>query len=197
MTAALTRMGVGLCALAAFTPSHAQRWQMQYQCDEVKTSLVIQDLQFPSASRGVAIGTIVEKLRQRANGETTTRDRNYIALVTSDSGAHWQTVPLYEKPTSLFFLNERLGWLVTEQGIWRTTESGRNWTKLSKLPALALRVYFSNEQTGWAVCLNKAVLATRDGGRHWTAVIARKPHEAGAYTWIAFTNLSSTASSRV
>jgi len=32
-----------------------------------------------------------------------------VAVVTSDGGAHWQTVDLKEIPVSLFFLNENLG----------------------------------------------------------------------------------------
>lgn len=160
-------------------PLGAQRWQMQYLYDEVKSSLNIDDLQFPSASRGVAVGVITEG-----------NSRKPVALVTSDGGAHWQATPLKEEPFSLFFLNDSVGWMVTEKGIWRTSESGKSWIKQPKAPAAALRVYFADENTGWAACTNRTVLETHDGGLHWTPLSATY-NEPGnplysAYSWIAF-----------
>jgi len=52
-----------LCALVlaagcAAPRGRANGWQRQYQYDEEKSALTIGDMQFPSASRGVAVGTI-------------------------------------------------------------------------------------------------------------------------------------------
>ena len=94
----------------------AQKWRVQYFYDQDKSVLNIVDLQFPSATRGLAVGAIVEGRNQKP-----------VAVVTSDGGAHWQTVNLEDPPLSLYFLNESLGWLVTTKGLYQTTEAGRNW----------------------------------------------------------------------
>ena len=171
---------------------HAQRWTMQYFYDEARTQLTIADLAFPSPQRGIAAGWTQE-------GDHKPKP---VTLVTSDEGAHWTLMPFHELPRSLFFLNESQGWMVTEEGIWFTEESGRSWRRISdqlkpdkKLrPAppggLIMKLWFSDAQHGYAVGYQKTVSQTADGGRTWTLLPdAAKP--AGdpvftAYTQIAF-----------
>jgi len=166
---------VALCAI----PLYGQRWQMQYLYDENKSSLVLADLKFPSARRGIAVGYTEKGSRQEPT-----------SVVTSDGGAHWRTVPLKELPISLFFLNENVGWMVTAKGIWQTTETGSNWTKIGKTPLPCLRVYFIDENNGWAVGPQKAVFETHNGGKEWSKLpaAAEPPGDPqySAYTWIAF-----------
>ena len=150
-------LAAGLFLAAA--PAAAQRWRMQYFYDQEKSSLVLLDLKFASADGGVAVGYLLTGKRQEP-----------VSLVTSDGGVHWQRTALEDIPVSLFFLNETLGWLVTTKGLWVTREAGRSWTRLPKVPAQILRVCFVDENTGWAVGARKAVLATHDGGQHWTPV---------------------------
>lgn len=180
MTRFFFRLIGALAVLAAsVAPLGAQRWQVQYLYDENKSSLTINDLQFASANRGVAVGIIQEGSRTRP-----------VAVVTSDGGAHWQLVPLKENPVSLFFLNENLGWMVTEKGVWQTTETGNDWRKLPKVPAPVFRVHFADERNGWAAGAKKTVLETHDGGQHWErlAAAAEQPGERNysAYGWIVF-----------
>ena len=180
MTFSIARFLCALAALVAWvTPLSAERWQVQYFYDRNKSSLTIADLCFASAVRGVAVGSIHEGGHQRP-----------VALVTSDGGAHWQLVPLKEEPLSLFFLNENIGWMVTEKGLWQTTEAGKSWTKMPRVPAPAFRVYFKDEKNGWAIGAKKTVLETHDGGRQWTRVAAAGEQpgkvENSAYVWIAF-----------
>jgi photosystem II stability/assembly factor-like uncharacterized protein len=152
---------------------------MQYFYDETKSVLDIQDMAFSSPTRGVVVGRIREGAREKG-----------VSLVTSDGGAHWKASPLEEKPLSLFFLNDSLGWMVTEKGIWRSAEAGKDWVKLPKVPAPALRVFFADEKRGWAACGNKTLLETGDGGAHWIKVeeASKQPGTtAGSvYGWIAF-----------
>ncbi|MDE3165305.1 MAG: hypothetical protein KGN36_05825 [Acidobacteriota bacterium] len=159
----------------------AQQWQMQYFYDQAKSVLMIGDLAFPSPKRGIAVGVIREGLRMKPT-----------AVVTSDGGATWTKQPLRETPVSLFFLNDSLGWMVTEKGIWQTDESGRDWRKISRPSAPALRVYFRDEAHGFAACLKKTVLETSDGGHKWKPVAAASKlpgaPERSVYTWIAFGN---------
>jgi len=164
---------------ALFVPLQAQKWDVQYFYDQEKTSLVFSDIQFPSPQRGIAVGTVWEGRHQES-----------ISLVTSNAGATWERLPLKETPLSLFFLNETLGWMVTNRGLWRTTEAGKNWIKLPKVPADILRVCFLDENNGWAVGSKKSILETHDGARTWKPVpAAAEPpgnRDYSAYTWIAF-----------
>ena len=111
----ISLLGGLLAVYAAAQPATAPRWRVQYFYDEDKSTLVISDLQFPSPTRGVAVGTIVEG-----------KSHKPVALVTADGGAHWTKADVQEDPVSLFFLNESLGWMVTDKGLWSTTEVGRN-----------------------------------------------------------------------
>jgi len=178
----LFRWASALAASAALVaPLAGQRWESQYVYDQDKSGLVFTDMAFPSAQRGVAVGYIADGKREEP-----------VSLVTSDSGEHWLRQPLTEMPVSLFFLNENLGWMVTTKGLWRTTETGRNWVKMPKPPAEVLRVAFLDEKNGWALGARKSILETHDGAQHWKPVAgaAVPPGDPlySAYTWIAFAN---------
>jgi hypothetical protein len=174
-------------AVLVFAPAApAEKWTVQYFYDQDRTELQLTDLAFPSAERGIAIGTIYER---------EGRKPKYTALVTSDGGANWALVPLKEFPRSIFFLDESNGWLVTSEGIWHTVESGRSWTRISdqikpnkKLDSppqggLILRVWFLDVQHGFAAGFQKSVFETRDGGRTWNPVEeAAKPASNPAYS---------------
>jgi photosystem II stability/assembly factor-like uncharacterized protein len=158
----------------------AQKWQIQYFYDQAKSNFAVSDLQFSSATHGVAVGVI----------HGTRRDEPF-SVVTSDAGEHWEPFPLKETPISLFFLNENQGWLVTAKGLWQTSTSGTVWTKLPKVGAEITRVYFLDEQHGWAIGPKKNALETRDGGKSWIHLSAATPQfgedpDYSAYTWITF-----------
>jgi photosystem II stability/assembly factor-like uncharacterized protein len=177
----LGRLICGIWLLAAgATPLAAQKWQIQYFYDKAKSSFAIIDLQFPSANRGLAVGIVREGKREAAT-----------SVVTSDGGLHWQTIPLKEPPVSLFFLNDNLGWLVTTKGLWQTVEAGRTWTKLPRVPGQIYRVYFLDENHGWAIGPKKTALETLDGGKTWKHLAVTVPKNGedvkySAYTWITF-----------
>jgi len=152
----LVLLAVLLCAGA----SPVERWQLQHFHDEDATTLVLQDLKFPTPQRGIAAGQLVEGRRSQP-----------VALLTSDGGEHWSTVELPEAPLSLFFRGEGPGWMVTSNGVWRSEDAGRTWKRLAKLRGL-LRVHFVTDQHGFAVGAQKAVFQTEDGGQSWTPVKA-------------------------
>jgi len=174
--------------LALLSPvALAERWKVQYFYDQDRTQLVIEDLAFPSAQRGIAVGTIYEEV----SGKKT----QYTAMLTSDGGEHWAFEPLKEHPRSIFFLNDSMVWMVTDNSIWFTEESGRGWKKISdqKKPdkklgpapqgGLILRVWFLDAKHGYAIGYQKTVLETLDGGRTWIPVEeAEKPSSNPAYT---------------
>lgn len=168
-----------LLALLLVPPVSAQGWKLQYFYDQEKTSLTINDFVFPSAQYGLAAGYIAVGKREEPT-----------QLLTTDGGEHWALSPLKEMPISLFFLDERMGWMVTTKGLWRTNEAGRNWTKLPKVPGDILRVCFTSEKDGYAVGIKKLVLETHDGAETWKVVkdAEDQPGDGrySAYVWVAF-----------
>ncbi|HBY59456.1 MAG TPA: hypothetical protein DEH78_06510 [Solibacterales bacterium] len=135
------------------------RFVPQFEFDEHEQALQIVDFQFVSARRGIAVG-----LRGYAN-----RRPEPVALLTSDGGVTWTFDKLKTDPYSVFFLDETLGWLVGEGGIYKTEEAGRSWRKISS-PRQVRRVFFVSPSTGWALGAQKTLLATTDGGKTWGAV---------------------------
>ena len=177
-------LAVTLLPLAFAQPQ--SKWTLQYFYDQTGKNLEIIDLAFPSATRGIAVGAIVDREGRRPQ---------FTALVTSDGGAHWALVPLKELPRSLFFLDESNGWMVTGESLWFTQEAGRSWTRISdqikpdkKLAdaprtGLILRVWFLDAQHGYAVGLQKSVFETHDGGRTWKPLAeAAAPTSNPAYS---------------
>jgi hypothetical protein len=79
--------------------------------------------------------------------------------------------------------------MVTDHGIWSTSESGRSWTKLEGAKG-AVRVYFFDPSRGYAIGFPKVVYETTDGGKKWVklAEAERPPTEEyqTVYNCIAF-----------
>ena len=153
------RLLVAAALLAANLPA-AERFRVKYFFDQHEESLGIIELKFLTARRAVAIGRL--DARNRISG---------VLLTTNDGGETWQQEPLKDLPRSLFFLNDSIGWMVGERGIWQTDEGGRSWRKLSGEAGVA-RVHFLDSQKGFAVGAPKKFLATTDGGKTWKKVPA-------------------------
>jgi len=200
MFSRLARVRRILLLVVMLLPSaFGQQWKLQYFYDEIATDLQITSLAFPSATHGVAAGTILDRKGKRKP--------QYTALVTGDGGAHWTLVPLQEVPRSLFFLDEANGWMVTRDAFWFTADTGRTWTRLAnqikpnkKLDdapegGLILRVAFLDPRHGFAVGMQKSVFETSDGGRSWAPVEeAAKPSSNPAYT--VYTHVTFTGGGR-
>jgi hypothetical protein len=153
---ALAALVVSICAAAFAEP----RWRVQYFHDELDSTLALNDLKFPSARRGVAVGILY--------GRTATKS---VMVSTNDGGETWSIQKLKDRPISLFFLNDSLGWMVTERGIWKTEEGGRNWSRLASQSGI-LRLHFVNANRGFAVGPRKTLLETSNGGKSWAPMKA-------------------------
>jgi photosystem II stability/assembly factor-like uncharacterized protein len=148
-----------LLLLASAIPlTAAPHWDIQYRYRQLDSTLTINDIAFPSATRGVVAGFITDRKQ---------KDRP-VVMVTSDGGANWSEVVVKETGLSLFFLDDSTGWMVTDKGIWATSESGRTWTKLKNSPAAMTRLWFLDRQHGFAAGLEKRVFETKDAGDTWT-----------------------------
>ena len=165
-------------ALSLFSVHAAERWKLQYFYDQDRSELEIRDFACPSADRCVAVGVINQNGHEKG-----------VAVVTSDSGEHWSLVDVKERPACVFFLNETVGWMAANGGIWLTQESGKSWSKLQKLEGIA-SLYFVDESHGFAVGFKAAAYQTADGGKTWKQVSgADQPpalRERVVYDWIVF-----------
>ncbi|MFN0168598.1 MAG: WD40/YVTN/BNR-like repeat-containing protein [Bryobacteraceae bacterium] len=167
-----------LAVLATVSASAADRWRLQYFFDHDDASLELVDLAFPAKDRGVAVGILTRKDTAKP-----------VCLVTGDGGEHWATLEIKGEPHSMFFLNDQLGWLVTNEGLFRTEEAGRSWKKLTG-PKGMLRVHFVTENRGFAVGLRKQAWHTDDGGKTWALIPAagqaKGNPEQVVYGWVTF-----------
>lgn len=157
----------------------AERWKIQYLFDQAGANFDIRDIACPSARHCVAAGVI-----------TDSRDRQQGAVVvTSDGGAHWLRYEVKEQPLSLFFLDETLGWMVTDRGLWSAVEGGRSWTKVETRKGI-LQAHFLDASHGYISGTSNLLDETLDGGKTWTKLpeSVGTPEEARAvsYDSIAF-----------
>jgi hypothetical protein len=101
----------------------------------------------------------------------------------------WEQRGLPAGAVSVFPLIEGFCWLVTASGIWRSLDGGTQWAQQWKGEGIQ-RVFFLDEQLGYAVGSNKTVLVTADGGQHWEPLEAasapRTTPEYTTYSWVEF-----------
>ena len=154
---------------------------MQFYYNKDQSILDIRDLQCPSVQRCIAAGVIIEK-NDHEKGSV---------LVTSDGGKQWSFVDFRDRPLSMFFLNESVGWIAAEHGVWETDESGRTWKKVEGLKKGIQRIYFINRSHGYAIGIPNALYETTDGGKTWpkmaaTSDVTLTKSEAISYDCIEF-----------
>lgn len=149
-------MRLAALALLLVLPAAAGKWNVAYQYDVDEAGLFLRDAVFPTPQRGIAIGVLTEKGRQRA-----------ISVVSSNGGKSWEQVRLKEEPTAITCFDGDLCWLATEKGIWRSEEGGRDWKKISNLKGV-LTLQFTSTTEGWASGVEKSVWQTTDAGKTWT-----------------------------
>src|SRR5579863_3041097 len=176
---ALGAIPAAVLSLAAGPEQPPERWRQLYFYDELKSSLVINDFKFITLQHAVAVGFLLE---QEGKIKPT-------SLTTDDGGVHWALTPLKEVPISVFFFDEKHGWIVGDKSIWQSVDGGHTWRKLGPVDN-AVRVYFTSEDHGWAVAEQKKVYETTDGGRTWKELPAAQspesPPESTVYNWIDF-----------
>jgi hypothetical protein len=146
---------------AAAVLSAAPHWNIQFLYDRADSNFAIEDLECPTSRHCVAAGVIDDK-RGHEQGAV---------VVTSDGGLHWSQYEVKERPVSLFFLNDSLGWMVTDRGLWSTVEGGRAWTKVQTRKGI-LQAWFLDPNHGYIGGLKGLVQETADGGKTWTKLEA-------------------------
>jgi hypothetical protein len=176
----LPSLSRALAALALLLHlSAAERFAVRYFYDHLDSSLELRDLVCPSTQKCIAAGALAKGKHDHG-----------LAVVTGDGGKHWSEVAVDHPAISLFFLNDSLGWMVTERELLRTSDGGRTWNRI-RAPAGLGRVWFVDTSRGFAVGTPKAVYQTVDSGRTWTKVAAAEtlstlPTDRVSYDLIAF-----------
>ena len=96
-------------------------------------------------------------------------------ILTSNDGEQWQQakVPLQSTLTSVFFINESLGWAVGHDAtILHSKDGGATWNIQQYKPELEkplLDVVFKNPQQGVAIGAYGLFFRTNDGGKTWVS----------------------------
>jgi len=108
-------------------------------------------------------------------------DNGYI-LKTTNGGQNWNTItaPACRSINRIFFINQNLGWIVTDSysvttpaTIWQTDNGGSTWNEQvngilsSDLLIDFYGLFFVNSNTGWVVNEVGRVYKTGDGGNTW------------------------------
>src|SRR5271155_630073 len=94
-----TLFGVHLCLILPLL-SAEPRWKIQFLYDRADSNFAIEDLECPTTRHCVAAGLIDDKKGHEQGA----------VVVTSDGGLHWSQYEVKERPLSIFYLNESLGW---------------------------------------------------------------------------------------
>jgi hypothetical protein len=147
--------------LILFPLSAAPRWNIQFLYDHADSNFAIEDLECPTVEHCVAAGLIDDKKGHEQGA----------VVVSSDGGLHWSQYEVKEHPVSLFFLNDGLGWMVTDRGLWSTVEGGRAWIKIQSRKGI-LQAWFLDADRGYITGLKGLVQETKDGGKTWVQLEA-------------------------
>jgi len=168
-------VALGLCA---FGQTDQRKWKSVYFYDQDQADLILNDIAAGPKMCSVAVGMHSHRGRLKP-----------VAVLTSDSAKTWKIVDLKERPRSVFLLTDQAGWMVTDGGVWRTSDCGQTWEKLYKEKLFA-RLWFLDEKQGFAAGAPKKLMETADGGKTWRKVGAadepKSNPERTVYSWIYF-----------
>jgi len=112
--AMLPFVGAWLISTSVLGQTPAPHWDIQYSYRQVDSTLSINDFLFTSETRGIVCGFTTDR-----HGK-----ENPLVLVTQRTAAALDRIPVKETGLSIYFLDDSTGWMVTDKGIWQTTESG-------------------------------------------------------------------------
>lgn len=86
---------------------------------------------------------------------------------------------LRQEASPLFFLDDKVGWVVSNGRIYGTTDGGNRWQLLHRISSASatVAVLFANQNDGWATVNDWSgkhdhlVLKSDDGGRTWRQLV--------------------------
>ncbi|MBX9914134.1 MAG: hypothetical protein K2Y25_09555 [Pseudomonadaceae bacterium] len=129
-----------------------------------------------------AAHSLLLAIAQAGNRLVAVGDRGHV-LYSDDQGVSWTQakVPTRQMLTSVFFVNDKKGWVTGHDSlILATVDGGETWTEQFidlEREAPLLDIWFKNAQHGFAVGGYGAILETTDGGAHWEDISDRLDNE--------------------
>lgn len=137
------------------------------------TNLPIRDIHFLNANNGIAVGGL-----NSCGGSGCIPPGGFI-LKTNDGGQTWNNVFAPSSKleiTSIYFINNLLGYCVGDNVIYNTTDGGQTWNEspVNNLNGKMMKIKFSDSQNGFIVCLFDQILKTTDGGISWKVTSPNK-----------------------
>lgn len=137
------------------------------------TNLPIRDIYFLNSNSGFAVGGL------NSCGGTGCIPPGGFILKTQDAGQSWNQIFTPSNKleiTSVYFINNLLGFCVGDNVIYKTTDGGQSWTEnqINNLGGKMMKIKFSDNQNGFIVCLFDKILKTTDGGSTWQITSPQK-----------------------
>ena len=132
-----------------------------------------------SVQREIGDGSGLSQVDLQAFSPNLTRMSVSAPRTSADAGKRWSRtdpLPAFAKGLAATdFAGPSDGWALGRSGLlYRTTDGGRQWSRLGKLPpGNEPDVDFLSANTGWIVTAHtgsRTLLRTRDGGRTWQAM---------------------------
>jgi photosystem II stability/assembly factor-like uncharacterized protein len=109
----------------------------------------------------------------RLHGWVTANTWDYGCLKTVNGGNTWSYCldSYLFGSTTLFFINNNIGWVASENGyIKYTIDGGINWTDQTSGTWYSLNgIHFENSSTGWIVGDYGTIIKTTNGGKNWNS----------------------------
>lgn len=154
------------------------------------TTLPIRGLWFLDSQTGFAVGGL------SSCGGTGCIPPGGFILKTTNGGQSWANIytPADKiEITSIYFVNETLGFCVGNNVVFKTTNGGQTWSeyKISNLGAQMMQIKFIDSQKGYIICPFDKILITENGGLTWQVTSPNRNtgyysiSEAGSSTFVS------------
>ena len=160
---------VGVNGTIKYSSNQGENWSNQNS----NTTIQLISVDFASEQIGYAVGGNFASIEEG------------VIVKTSNGGDSWFVQYNVDQVlTSVFFITERIGWVVGTSGlILKTTDAGNSWMPMTSGTSHWLySVYFLDEYYGFAVggdVNTEKILKTTDGGISWFSKL-----ETGTYQWL-------------
>jgi photosystem II stability/assembly factor-like uncharacterized protein len=150
--------------LSALPLLAADKWELQYEHLDKEFDLRLVDVAFVDTKRGIAIGYIDSRTRDRQRA---------VNLVTSD-GENWTLFEVRRQCVDVHALPSGLLYAACDDGIYRSQEMGRDWRRVARLRDIEA-IWFNDDQHGIAVGAEAGLYRTTDGGNNWQEIQTEPP----------------------
>lgn len=146
-----------------------------FKPDSVGGKIRLFYLNFFDLKKGILFG--------RMENEIST-SKEYIIYGTEDGGMTWKKTPTKyfdNDITALAFLDDKTGWIASDNELFKTTNAGISWFKQLDNPEYIYEIQFVDEMNGWLrlprdarsyVAKRKNFMRTTNGGLSWHYVSA-------------------------